>query len=270
MGSKIFWAFVVVAALITCAAAQDIRYQKAKPAISNYVRLNNHIFQPRVGVSSPPPPSYCSPCLFYGGDLDLSAGGQNGLASETDLIIPGSPYGAAVYSPFTVPKKGVKGKADWSVVGLFANSLTFNGVLDPPTCFWTINSGVSAGSGGTVVATGTDSCASTPTGRSDFGLTEFTINIAAVTGGPTLEEPSTYWEAVVPQCTNASDFNCFTRFFESDAETGLNAFGPPEPVDDSFFDSAFFGASFQPTTTTCGAGNGCDAFSAGVDGTHIK
>jgi hypothetical protein len=45
--------------------------------------------------------------------------------------------------------------------------------------------------------------------------------------------------------------------------------GPLEPLDASYFDSAFFGYSFYPTNGAFGAcfGNGCDAFSAGVQGT---
>ena len=49
-------------------------------------------------------------------------------------------------------------------------------------------------------------------------------------------------------------------------------FGPPEPLEASFFDSPFFAASFDPANGPLGAcgGYGCDAFSAGVLGKNVK
>jgi hypothetical protein len=48
----------------------------------------------------------------------------------------------------------------------------------------------------------------------------------------------------------------------------LQASGPVEPLDMSYFDSPYFGYSFYPTNGAFGAcfGFGCDAFSAGVSG----
>ena len=77
---------------------------------------------------------------------------------------------------------------------------------------------------------------------------------------------------VVPICTNTADPYCDGVFFESDVEyintTPTNAFGPAETVDASFFDSPYFGLSFDPANGVVGAcgGLGCDAFSAGVLG----
>jgi hypothetical protein len=276
MLKKIFCATALVAALIVCqAVAQDIT-QAPKPAISDYVRVQGAApssvrvpFAQTPGIAAPP--ANCSPCLFYGGDIDPGAAGANGLASETDLIVFGDPYGAAVFSPFVIGKhfKHQPGHGKhWSVTGLFANTLSIFGTLDPATCFWSINTGVAEGSGGTVVASGTDACTSTPTGRSAFGLTEFTVQVSGLTTIPLLGK-GTYWMAVVPNCTNVNDGNCVDRFFESDAQTGLNAFGTPELVDQSFFDSSFFGFVFGNTTGVCGAGNGCDKFSDGVIGTVV-
>jgi hypothetical protein len=221
-------------------------------------------------------------CLFYGGDfLDdplYPPTLPNGLANETTLFVPppstGGDYGAATWVPFTVPEGET-----WDVTGLFTNNLASYGVLDQgaePTsvAYWEINEGVFAGSPGTVVAGGYVSPAtSTPTGRAAFSLNEYTVQ---VTGLSVTLTSGTYWMSVVPVCTNTSDPYCEGIFFESDVEylntTPTNAFGPPEPIDASFFDSGFFGATFDPANGSVGAcgGFGCDAFSAGVLGKKAK
>ncbi len=284
MTRKMLFSIVLVTLLLSftgqLVSAQNSASQAPKPAISDYVRVqgaapgSQHVpFAQSPAVATPP--ANCSPCLFYGGDFDPNSAGANGLANENDLIVfpvGGNPYGAAVYAPFVVGKR-VKGQVGhgkhWNVTGLFTNNLSVFGTLDPAQCFWSINTGVMAGSGGTVIASGEAACTSTPTGRSGFGLTEFTAQVSGLTGIPPLAAGQ-YWMIVVPECTNAGDGNCVDRFFESDAESGLNAFGTPEPVDMSFFDSNFFGFVFGPATSVCGSGNGCDKFSAGVIGTRVK
>ena len=212
-------------------------------------------------------------CLFYGGDfLDNPLYPPflpNGLANETTVFVPGTPYGAAVWVPFTVPAGQT-----WDVTGLFTNNQSSYGVLDQGTeptsvASWSINEGVFAGSAGTVVDSGTSPATSTATGRAAFGLNEYTVQ---VTGLSITLSAGSYWMSVVPICTNTADPYCDGIFFESDVEyintTPTNAFGPPEPVDASFFDSPYFGLTFDPTNGSLGAcgGFGCDAFSAGVLG----
>lgn len=216
-------------------------------------------------------------CLFYGGDfLDNPLYPPflpNGLANETTLFVPGTPYGAAIWVPFTVPAGQT-----WAVTGLFTNNLSSYGVLDQGTeptsaAFWSINEEVLAGSAGVVVDSGTSPATSTATGRAAFGLSEYTVQVTGLSVSLTA---GSYWMSVVPICTNTADIYCGGVFFESDAEyintTPTNAFGPPEPVDASFFDSPYFGLSFDPTNGPLGAcgGSGCDAFSAGVLGKKEK
>lgn len=216
-------------------------------------------------------------CLFYGGDFvdnPLAPPSlPNGLANETDVSVTGTPYGAAVWVPFTVPAGQT-----WNVTGLFTNNLSSYGVLDQGTeptsvASWSINEEVFAGSAGTVVDSGTSAATSTATGRSAFGLGEYTVQ---VTGLSITLTSGSYWMSVVPICTNTADPYCGGIFFESDAEyintTPANAFGSPETVDASFFDSPVFGVSFDPTNGPLGAcgGFGCDAFSAGVLGKIAK
>lgn len=247
-----------------------------KPAIQNYGPFQNSGFKDN---SKKPDPGKCGnpagACLFYGGDfIDNPFGSPflaNGLANETTVFIPGTPYGAATWVPFTVPAGQT-----WNVTGLFTNNQATFGVLDqyPNTpssaAYWSINEGVSPGNAGTVVDSGTSAATSTPTGRVAFGLTEYTVQVTGLSITLTSGE---YWMAVVPLCTNTDDAYCKGVFFESDVEyintRPKNAVGPAEPLDASFFDSSYFGVTFEQTNSEDGAcgGVGCDAFSAGVLGT---
>jgi len=153
------------------------------------------------------------------------------------------------------------------VQGLFVNELTDGSVVTSVS--WSIVQGVAEGgnpSGGQVktICSGTGAPTLTPTGRSGFGLTEYTILVTGV-NCPTIEA-GTYWMTVLPTTEGLA--------FLSDVEdnTPKNAEGPGIPViDESFFVSAFFGfTNFTNTTdaTVCG-GIGCDNFSVGVVGTAI-
>ena len=215
-------------------------------------------------------------CLFYGGDFvddprypEIA----NSLANENTLLVPGTPYGAATWVPFTVPAGEV-----WEVTGLFANNLATYGVLDQGSepvavANWSINEQMFPGSAGTVVDSGTSPATSTPTGRAAFETTEYTIQ---VTGLRITLSSGSYWMSVVPVCTNTADPYCSGVFFLSDVEyintAPTNAYGPAEPVDASLFDSPYFGTSFEPPNGPAGAceGLGCDAFSAGVLGRTVK
>ena len=122
----------------------------------------------RVGVrsnSAATPPSYCHPCLFYGGDFDESNPSANALSN----LLVGSRQFSAVYVPFVVPKAQV-----WTVPGFFSNNMSNTASLDPPLIKWSISSGVSAGHAGTAIAQGTAHATYTPTGRTWSGLSEYT------------------------------------------------------------------------------------------------
>jgi hypothetical protein len=145
-------------------------------------------------------------CLFYGGDFLFNPVGPtvaNGLANENTSFVSGSPYGAATWVPFTVPKGQT-----WDVTGLFTNNFMSYGVLDQapnqPTAaaYWAIQEGIEPGNAGTVLASGTSAATATGTGRSSFDLQEFTVQ---VTGLSVTLTPGEYWLAVVPLCTNTAD-----------------------------------------------------------------
>src|SRR5580658_9949602 len=282
-----FCSIALTAAVILLAqpaAAQNYKQTPPKPTIQDYgpfASTNATKSTTAAAANSSGSSTKCgnpaAKCLFYGGDfIDNPVGSPdlpNGLANENDLLVPGSPYGAATWVPFTVPAGQT-----WNVTGLFTNDFSSYGVLDQGTeptavAFWSINEEVFAGSAGTVVDSGTSPATSTPTGRSNFGLNEYTVQ---VTGLSVTLTAGTYWMAVVPICTNTANPYCDGVFFLSDVEyintTPTNANGPAEPVYSSFFDSPSFGLSFEPTNGPLGAcgGFGCDAFSAGVLGKEAK
>jgi len=283
MTKKTICSMALVAAItlfVQSALAQN--YKGApKPAISDYGPFTGTGAQPNVIHNTRSATGTCgnpaTHCLFYGGDFEFNAVGANvanGIANETDNLIGGSPYGAAAWVPFTVPQGQT-----WGVTGLFTNNMSSYGILDQaptqPTsaAYWAIMEGIEPGNAGTIVASGTNAATITPTGRAAFDLTEYTVQVEGLSFTLT---PGTYWMAVVPLCTNTGDPYCDGVFFLNDVEyinsLPKNAFGPAEPSDSAYFDSPFFGLSFDPTNGPLGAcaGIGCDAFSAGVLGLAAK
>jgi hypothetical protein len=188
-----------------------------------------------VAVIAPAPAQIT---LFYNGDFD----GVNGLANERDTTVSA----AAVYDDFVVPVGEI-----WTLTSVYSNNLMST---VPVSADWEIRSGVSAGNGGTLVASGNGAATTTATGRSGFGLDEFTIStpVGVVLGS------GTYWLMVRPVDSGAG------RSFVS-TTSGANSVGAIGNNGNSFFDSTFFGTNFEPAGSVLGA----DAdFSMGVEGFH--
>jgi hypothetical protein len=285
MSGRRFGLIALAAALVAFAqmtAAQSYTTGTPKPTIQDYGPFPTPAVKPNTATAPAATTSgKCgnpvAKCLFYGGDFLYNPLYPpflpNGLANENTLFVPGDPYGAAVWIPFTVPTGQT-----WNVKGLFTNNMSSYGVLDQGTlpnavAYWSINEEVFAGSPGVVVDSGTSPATSTATGRAAFGLTEFTVQVSGLSVTLTA---GTYWLTVVPICTNSANPYCDGVFFVSDVEylntTPTNAYGPAGLLDQSFFDSSLFGVTFEPTNGPVGAcgGSGCDAFSAGVLGTIAK
>ena len=207
---------------------------------------------PKATPAEPP----CNPCLFYGGDIDAANPNTDGLFNG--VTEASGPVDGTVYVPFTVTGYV------WNVTGLFVNVLSDQGILDPMLATWGINKGMATGVSGAVVAAGNHPATITPTGRTGLSFTEYTVEVKCLT--PLHLSPGTYWMSVVPQCTNANDAGCAELMFLSSVEDVVppNAFGPIEPADLSYFNSSFFGVSYQPAQNN---GVGLDRFSAGVIGT---
>jgi len=175
--------------------------------------------------------------LFYSGDLASSGG--DGLANSNAFIYPD----AAVY-------QAVKPNADWQVAGMFVNVLANTTVLDPTLTPWQIRTGVSSGNGGSVYASGSAVASYVATGRSAFGLTEYTLKVSFAS--PLLLHAGvTYFPSVVPQCTNAADATCAgALYYESNADTGggTNHVGPPNVDNNAFFNDSAGGYNYSPAT----------------------
>jgi hypothetical protein len=214
----------------------------------------------------PGPPSYCKPCLFYGGDFDGYHQNANGLFDGYDSYGDGQ-----VYVPFTVPK----GK-EWKVTGLLVNLLTVDFDDNPSEAYWEIRKGVSSGNGGTLVAGGAGlATPATVPASYLFNCQDFEGYCFAflVTGMKVSLPAGRYWLMVEPLCGEAS--RCYhAEYFVLDDEDmpPPNHYGPIEPWDDSFYSSNAFGYYFAPTwggSGTC-RGQGCDRFSTAVLGTQRR
>jgi hypothetical protein len=222
-------------------------------------------------------PTFCNPCLFYGGDGDPNNANADGLwdNNSSDFAID-----AQVYSPFIVPAKTGKcgGKCKWGVSGLFA-ALELNpyilgvGPGVPPTdAVWAVYTGVVTGgtpSTATTVCSGTDpSPTFTDTGRLYFGFyEEFAMSVAV--SGCTLAGKGKagieYWEQVTPEFGATGTFQLSYESNVPDSPPP-NALGT-EPVDQSFFYGPAFGfTSFSPAQNL----GPFHIFSAGVEGTLVK
>ena len=141
----------LVAVLMPFAAAQDNDRlpQASLDREINIPRAAGTVASGRLPQAQTPP-SYCKPCLFYAGDWDPYASDANGLANELDLIVS---TGAAVYTPFIVPK----GKT-WTVTGLFTSNIFTNseGHIDPKVLPYEVRKNIpkAGGNGGQLVCHG--------------------------------------------------------------------------------------------------------------------
>jgi hypothetical protein len=181
--------------------------------------------------------SFADGILWYNGDLD----GREAYFNERDT----QAGDAGVYDDFIVPAGG------WLIQGVFSNNLAR---VTPVAADWEIRQGVSAGNGGSVVASGTTSSAFTwtPTGRTAFGDPEYTVH---VTGLNVALLAGTYWLMVRPADSGV------TWSYAVTTTSGAHCVGPPCGNDlNSFFDMARYNDNFFLTP---------DDFSMGVDGVPI-
>jgi hypothetical protein len=257
---KMFFALVLIGAVISIAVAQDSRMPQASldrevtlPVPAGEAVLGNPTHQTQA------PPKYCRPCLFYAGDFDSNATDANGLANEFDVIVS---TGAAVYTPFIVPK----GKT-WTVTGLFTNDFLSGWMLDPATSPYEIRKGIPAagGSGGKLVCHGRLKSTAIQTGIiRGYPFLIWAVSVRGIKGC-TLKSGK-YWMSVIPYCTDPNDGTCENgyRSMLSNDDGALNhRFGPLEPANDSFFNSTYFGANWDPSSKW----QNSVRFSVGVEGT---
>ncbi len=249
----------LIASLIALAAAQDSRVPQASLDREVHLRVSAQAdVLGNTPKQSPTPPEYCKPCLFYAGDFDSNASDANGLANEVDVIVS---TGAAVYTPFIVPK----GKT-WTVTGLFTDNFMLSGAyVDPKISPYEIRKSIpkAGGSGGKLVCHGTGATTLVDTGNVFLIVATIVSNIQ----GCRLPAGK-YWMSVVPYCTNSNTCQGgdWRAFLANDDGAMNHRFGPLEPANNSFFNSVFFGAVWEPSSEQQTSAR----FSVGVEGTSQK
>jgi opacity protein-like surface antigen len=206
-------------------------------------------------------PSYCNPCLFYTGDTNQST--CDGVDNELGGSLGNGEY-AEVYDGMTVPK----GKK-WTITKLFINTAPSSSTSVDPTLPWDIR--FLRNGQFEEFAYGTDKDTFQANGQSCSGYNVYT-NMVTLKKKAVLKA-GTYFVDVLTSCQTSS-CSGGGEFFEVDQEsaptrtkcTGTNCYGPPQPWDDSYFNSNYFGISWELTTEVCGSGY-CDQFSFGAVGT---
>jgi hypothetical protein len=182
--------------------------------------------------------------LWYNGDFDGEATG-NGLSNEQDTFAEGYSH---IYDDFNATGTG------FDIGSIFSNNLSSTNII---SATWEIRSGVSSGNPGNLVASGmTMTPEITPTGRSGFGFTEFTVQVNDL---DVHLDPGTYFLNVTPvdSFDGGRSFNSSTM--------GANCVGTPcGNNDNSFWDSTLFGVFFVPAGPNCAPPNLCNDFSMGV------
>ena len=177
---------------------------------------------------------------WYNGDC------QSGIRGQSNWYLSDQEFGRA-YDAFVVPSGG------WTVTGLFShNNMTFSGLS---AAVWEIRSGISAGNGGTVVASGLSPATQTlvltyPTGEQIYRV--------EVTGLGVQLAPGTYWLNVSPIANFTQSYVC--------ASVGAGAVGDPPGNDGQGFYYALGPPAhivFQPMQGTGQVGTSGD-YSQGV------
>lgn len=172
-------------------------------------------------------------CLWYNGDFDT----RDGLINEVNGVITN----AYVYDNFIVGSGGA------TFTGAFSNDLTdiHTNLADVE-----IRTGVGPGNGGTLIfgAYGVPALQN-PTGRSGFGLIEYTFWVpVSLTLGP-----GEYWLMVAPD-GNGTGLSYISTTSPSASCVTSYGIGPCAGDDMSYFTSTSFAAYFDPASTWLGYG----------------
>jgi hypothetical protein len=223
------FAFVVALSLSAVAANSN------KPAPSIHRAGDESIPVTRASGKIITPPALCSPCLFYGGDLDTASINAAGMSDENTLLIVG---GSTTYGSVVIPE-GITA----NVSGILFN-VQADAAFDPLSANYDIRTGVSEGNGGTSIASGSGTIVVQPTGRNFLGLNEYTIAISWAT--PVTLTPGQYWFNAEPQCLNTLDGSCsvFRQFVSNTTSFANGVHDSWQPVHEMYLNSAFFGLTW--------------------------
>jgi hypothetical protein len=133
------------------------------------------------------------------------------------------------------------GAGGWQVQSVFSNNVLASGGAPVAnlSAFYEIRQGVSAGNGGTVVASGLAAATTTATGRQLFGFyDEYTVRVSGLSINLS---PGKYWLAVYPDDHNLD-------YYVVTGTLGTNAIGSPQGNNgNSFTRSTVNGYYYNPT-----------------------
>ena len=155
--------------------------------------------------------------VWFNGRFD----GRNGLASERNTQVSD----ARTYEDFSLPS-GYN-----QVTGLLGQFYLTSDLVNAPV-YWEIRQGVAPGTGGTLIAAGTQSGATYTFLGSGFGLVIYEIRMKLDTP-VTLVPYTVYWMTMAPVGNGGGRaFVCTT--------SGVGAIGAPIGGNNAIFDSTFF------------------------------
>jgi hypothetical protein len=164
------------------------------------------------------------------GDIVWFNGGfdnRNGLASERNTQVSD----ARTYEDFSLPS-GYN-----QVTGLLGQFYLTSNLVNAPV-YWEIRQGVAAGTGGTLIASGTQSGATYTAIGSGFGFTIYEIRMKL--DNPVNLAPNTvYWMTMAPVGNGSG------RAFVA-TTSGAGAIGAPTGGNNAIFDSPTFNLSWAP------------------------
>ena len=159
----------------------------------------------------------------------------NGLASERNTQVSD----ARTYEDFSLPS-GYN-----QVTGLLGQFYLTSDLVGRPV-YWEIRQGVAPGTGGTLIAAGTQSGATYTFLGSDFDLDIYEIRMKLDTP-VTLASNTVYWMTMAPVGNGSGRaFVCTTN--------GAGAIGSPIGGSDGLFDSTYFNVSWGAAANIVGAG----------------
>ena len=158
--------------------------------------------------------------VWFNGSFD----NENGLASERNTLVSD----ARVYDDFSLPSGYDR------VTGLLGHFFV-SGVVGAPV-YWEIRQGAAPGTGGTLIASGTQAGASYTAIGSAFGLTIYEIRMKLDTP-VNLASNTVYWMTMAPVGNGSG------RAFVA-TTSGAGAIGSPTGGNNALFDSPQFNASW--------------------------
>jgi hypothetical protein len=169
--------------------------------------------------------------VWFNGRFD----GENGLASERNTLVSD----ARTYDNFSLPS-GYN-----QVTGLLGQFYLTSDLVGRPV-YWEIRQGAAPGTGGTLIASGTQGGATYTAIGSGFGLTIYEIRMKL--NNPVNLAPNTvYWMTMAPVGNGGG------RAFVA-TTNGAGAIGVPIGGDDGLFDSTYFSAFWVPASNFVGVG----------------